>query len=381
MSTTHIQPLPNVYGRMAYTELGEGKKRTENIQNGTNRIAAQMGDGDSREEFVRFCSAMKRQNQGRENEGFEVRVSWAPEELSKDDPEDIQRACEYGYLLCKEVAPNAPCWVTVHTDGEGGCVHVHATIANHDLETGNAIAHGTDHATVKRKNDQLSRQMGFSVVGPQPGAQRTRWADRKSEFEPGAFERMLGNRVEEARNASSSMDEFREELMLPEGMEGKLRENFYATLEKEKERRKRGVKNYEEVIRQYLSFLDESNDDISLTEIAKQYSADTPGYVIQSWMRSRNTIEFLRQWEIEENPNFDQQACDELMEKAKTSSFTLTPTQWVKKTGAVGLRVRQGKGGGVMAHPDIASDFRMWLDPSLRLALVKFMREQKNQRQ
>lgn len=214
MSTTHIQPLPNVYGRMAYTELGEGKKRTENIQNGTNRIAAQMGDGDSREEFVRFCSAMKRQNQGRENEGFEVRVSWAPEELSKDDPEDIQRACEYGYLLCKEVAPNAPCWVTVHTDGEGGCVHVHATIANHDLETGNAIAHGTDHATVKRKNDQLSRQMGFSVVGPQPGAQRTRWADRKSEFEPGAFERMLGNRVEEARNASSSMDEFREELRL-----------------------------------------------------------------------------------------------------------------------------------------------------------------------
>ena len=120
MSTTHIQPLPNVYGRMAYTELGEGKKRTENIQNGTNRIAAQMGDGDSREEFVRFCSAMKRQNQGRENEGFEVRVSWAPEELSKDNPEDIQRACEYGYLLCKEVAPNAPCWVTVHTDGEGG---------------------------------------------------------------------------------------------------------------------------------------------------------------------------------------------------------------------------------------------------------------------
>lgn len=118
MSTTHIQPLPNVYGRMAYTELGEGKKRTENIQNGTNRIAAQMGDGDSREEFVRFCSAMKRQNQGRENEGFEVRVSWAPEELSKDNPEDIQRACEYGYLLCKEVAPNAPCWVTVHTDGE-----------------------------------------------------------------------------------------------------------------------------------------------------------------------------------------------------------------------------------------------------------------------
>lgn len=159
--------------------------------------------------------------------------------------------------------------------------------------------------------------------------------------------------------------------MLHEGMEGKLRENFYATLEKEKERWKLGVKNYEEVIRQYLSFLDESNDDISLTEIAKQYSADTPGYVIQSWMRSRNTMEFLRQWELAENPNFDQQVCDELMEKVKTSSFTLTPTQWVKRTGAVGLRVRQGKGGGVMAHPDITSDFRMWLGPFTEIGTGK----------
>ena len=109
MSTTHIQPLPNGRGRMSYTELGEGKKRTRNIREKTNRIAAQMGDMGTREDFIRFCSAMRRQSQGtRLNEGYELRVSWSPEELSKDSPEDIQRACEYGYALCKEVAPNAP---------------------------------------------------------------------------------------------------------------------------------------------------------------------------------------------------------------------------------------------------------------------------------
>lgn len=112
MSTTHIQPLPNVRGRMSYTELGEGKKRRENIRDGTNRIAVQMGDMGTREDFIQFCSAMRRQSQGtRLNEGYEVRVSWSPEELSKDSPEDVQRACEYGYLLCKEVAPNVP-WST-----------------------------------------------------------------------------------------------------------------------------------------------------------------------------------------------------------------------------------------------------------------------------
>lgn len=213
MSTTHIQPLPNVRGRMSYTELGEGKKRTRNIREKTNRIAAQMGDMGTREDFIRFCSAMRRQSQGtRLNEGYELRVSWSPEELSRDSPEDIQRACEYGYALCKEVAPNAPCWVTVHTDGEGGCVHVHATIANHDLVSGTAIAHGTDHATVKRKNDRLSREMGFTVVGPEPAREKTTWAERKGQFGIESFERVLGNRVADARDHASNMDEFLEEL-------------------------------------------------------------------------------------------------------------------------------------------------------------------------
>ena len=81
----------------------------------------------------------------------------------------------------------------VHTDGEGGCVHVHATIANHDLASGTAIAHGTDHATVKRKNDRLSREMGFTVVGPEPAREPTTWAERKGQFGIESFERVLGN--------------------------------------------------------------------------------------------------------------------------------------------------------------------------------------------
>lgn len=157
----------------------------------------------------------------------------------------------------------------------------------------------------------------------------------------------------------------------------KLRQDFYDELNEEKLRKEKVIRSYKESIREYLSFVDEANDYVSLTEIAKQYSDEPPGYVIQSWMRSRNTMEFLRQWEIAENPVFDNNVCDELITQTKTTSFTLTPTQWVSKTKAVGMYVKQGKGGGVSAHPDIASDFKMWLDPSLRLSLVRFMRKQK----
>ena len=91
-------------------------------------------------------------------------------------------------------------------------MHVHATIANHDLVSGTAIAHGTDHATVKRKNDRLSREMGFTVVGPEPAREPTTWAERKGQFGIESFERVLGNRVADARDHASNMEEFLEEL-------------------------------------------------------------------------------------------------------------------------------------------------------------------------
>lgn len=212
MSTTNIQPLPSVRGRMRYTELGEGQKYKSNIEHGTNRIAAQMGDMESREEFTLHCEAMRRQNPQRANEGFEVRVSWAPDEMDISKPEDVQRAMEYGYLLCKEIAPESACWVTVHTDGEGGCLHVHATICNHDEATGKALSHGMDHRRVAAINDRLSIENGFSVVGKPAFVKdkQTTWFDRRKECTP--FEQKLGDAVQYASVISKDEDEFKRTL-------------------------------------------------------------------------------------------------------------------------------------------------------------------------
>ncbi len=48
---------------------------------------------------------------------------------------------------------------------------------------------------------------------------------------------------------------------------------------------------------------DYRNDYISLTDIAR-YKSDDPNSVIQNWMRSRDTIDFLGTWEILHNPDF-----------------------------------------------------------------------------
>ncbi len=149
-----------------------------------------------------------------------------------------------------------------------------------------------------------------------------------------------------------------------------IRKEFYDSLNEEEVRTAKRIATYKEIIRSYIRD-NWSIDLISLTQLAKEYSTGSPGYVIQSWMRSRNTLEFLHQWEIDMNTEFDDAACKKLIQKAHTTSLTITPSLWIRETRALGMAVKQGKGGGVKAYPEIAADFRLWLDPKTRLAIVR----------
>ncbi len=110
---------------------------------------------------------------------------------------------------------------------------------------------------------------------------------------------------------------------------------------------------------------------ISLTEIARVHSEDAPGYVIQSWLRSGNTLAFLNLWEQENNPNYSEVGYADLSRRKKAASFTLTPKLWVEQTKAIGLVSRPGKGGGTLAHPMIACEFASWIAPEFKMQLLR----------
>lgn len=109
---------------------------------------------------------------------------------------------------------------------------------------------------------------------------------------------------------------------------------------------------------------------VSLTDIAKKFSDNAPSYVIQSWMRSRNTLEFLKLWEQRHNANFIVEGYKTLIDKLNSGTFTTTPKQWVAHTGATGISTKPGKNGGTYAHPLLACEFMMWLDPEYKLNLL-----------
>ena len=152
------------------------------------------------------------------------------------------------------------------------------------------------------------------------------------------------------------------------------KEKFCNSLDEEKLRISQKIRDYHETICLYMRRMT-CDDMVSLTKLARRYSEESPAYVIQSWMRSRNTLEFLRQWENDMNAEFDDGACEELIHQGHTTSLTITPSLWIRRTHAVGMYVKQGKGGGVSAYPEIAADFRLWLDPTERLTLLRSTRD------
>lgn len=112
-------------------------------------------------------------------------------------------------------------------------------------------------------------------------------------------------------------------------------------------------------------------DYISLTDIARYRDAERTDYIIQNWLRNRNTIEFLGIWESLNNPGFKPIEFDGFRKQAGLNSFVLTAKQWIEKTGAIGLTSKQGRYGGTFAHKDIAFEFASWISVEFKLYLIK----------
>ncbi|EGS35018.1 KilA-N domain protein [Finegoldia magna SY403409CC001050417] len=116
---------------------------------------------------------------------------------------------------------------------------------------------------------------------------------------------------------------------------------------------------------------DFKNDYISLTDIAKYKNTDDPRFVIQNWMRNRNTLEFIGLWEVLNNPNFNRVQFDTFRNEAGLNRFTMTPGKWIESTDAIGIVSKAGRYGGTYAHYDIAMEFASWLSPEFKLYIIQ----------
>lgn len=114
-----------------------------------------------------------------------------------------------------------------------------------------------------------------------------------------------------------------------------------------------------------------TDDYISLTDMAKYKNAEATGIVISHWLSTRYALDYLGIFERLNNPNFNVTEFGNIRNEAGSNGFVLTVKQWVERTGAIGIISTPGRYGGTYAHRDIALEFASWLSAELKYYMVR----------
>ncbi len=114
-----------------------------------------------------------------------------------------------------------------------------------------------------------------------------------------------------------------------------------------------------------------NQDYISLTDLARFRNTQEPYAIINNWMRTRGTVEFLGLWEELSNAKFKPLEFERFRNESGSNYFVLSPQRWVEATNAIGIMSKSGRYGGTFAHREIAFEFASWLSPSFKLYLIK----------
>ena len=76
---------------------------------------------------------------------------------------------------------------------------------------------------------------------------------------------------------------------------------------------------------------EKETDYICLTDIARYRDAERTDYLIQNWLRNRNTIEFLGIWEQLNNPGFNPIEFDGIKNRLASTASSSRPSSGSKR--------------------------------------------------
>ena len=112
-------------------------------------------------------------------------------------------------------------------------------------------------------------------------------------------------------------------------------------------------------------------DFISLTDLARYQNSSDPSFTVKNWLRKVSTIDYIGLWEQLHNVNFNLVEFDQIKTEYGKNTFSMSPTQWIKRTNSIGIIAKGGRYSiGTFAHPDIAFEFASWLSPEFKLYLI-----------
>ena len=90
-------------------------------------------------------------------------------------------------------------------------------------------------------------------------------------------------------------------------------------------------------------------DYISLTDMARSQMQE---HIIFRWLSLKSTIEYLGEWEMLYNPDFNCTEFGTIKKAAGCYLFVVYVNSWTERPNALGIRSIAGRYGGKYAHRD-----------------------------
>lgn len=126
----------------------------------------------------------------------------------------------------------------------------------------------------------------------------------------------------------------------------------------------------------------DEKDYISLTDMANAKENESRAAdIIKNWLRTRYAIEFLGTWELLHNSDFKVVEFDHFRREVGLLNFTLSASEWIERTNAIGLVVKKGRYGGTYAHKDIAFEFGSAISVPFKIYLIEEFQRLKEEEQ
>lgn len=118
-----------------------------------------------------------------------------------------------------------------------------------------------------------------------------------------------------------------------------------------------------------ITLINQKGEDyISLTEMVSSHEDGSK--LIERWLNTKNTVDYLGAWEGIYNPIFNSPEFRGIRENVGSGGFFLSTKKWIESTQAIGLTAKTGRYGGTFAHVDIALEFATYISPVFKLLLI-----------
>jgi hypothetical protein len=126
-----------------------------------------------------------------------------------------------------------------------------------------------------------------------------------------------------------------------------------------------------------ITVVNQNDEDyLCLTEMVANIEDGTR--LIERWLNSKTTVDFLGVWEQLNNSSFKTPEFRGIRENVGSGSYFLSVKKWVEQTSATGIYAKAGRyGSGTWAQVDIAFEFCSYISPEFKLLLITEFRNLK----